>query len=68
MPPLTIKVKLTNLTTGTYNSIPQVTPGEPVPYGLPGYIFAIESIPQYQGSYTMYETDISDLCPMGNVL
>ena len=66
--PLTIKLKLTNLTTGTYNSIPQVTPGEPVPYGLPGYIFAIESIPQYQGTYTTYETDISNLCPMGNVL
>jgi hypothetical protein len=66
--PLTIKVKLTNLTTGTYNSIPQVSPGEPVPYGLPGYIFAIEQIPQFQGTYTAYETDISDLCPMGNVL
>jgi hypothetical protein len=66
--PLTIKLKLTNLTTGTYNSIPQVTPGEPVPYGLPGYIFAIESIPQYEGTYVAYETEISDLCPMGNCL
>jgi hypothetical protein len=66
--PLTIKLKLTNLTTGTYNSIPQVTPGEPVPYGLPGYIFALEQIPQYQGSLTLVEQEISDACPIGNVL
>jgi hypothetical protein len=66
--PLTIKLKLTNLTTGTYNSIPQVTPGEPVPYGLPGYIYAMESLPQYQGSYTAYETEITDLCPIGHCL
>ena len=44
--PLTIKVKLTNLSSGTYQSRPQVNPGEPVPYGLAGYIYGIEAIPQ----------------------
>ena len=66
--PLRIKVKLTNLGTGTYNSVPQVTPGEPVPYGLPGYIYAIESIPQYEGSFNLAEPEISDACAMGNCL
>ena len=66
--PLTIKLKLTNLSTGTFNSIPQVTPGEPVPYGLPGYIFAIEQIPQYQGVFCLVEQEISDACPIGKVL
>ncbi|MGA2554940.1 MAG: hypothetical protein ABSG04_01520 [Verrucomicrobiota bacterium] len=65
---LTTKVKLTNLTTGAYNSIPQVTPGEPVPYGLAGYIFAMEQIPQYQGSLTVMEQEISDVCPIGHNL
>ncbi len=66
--PLTIKLKLTNLSTGTFNSIPQVTPGEPVPYGLAGYIFAIEQIPQYQGSFAVVEQEISDVCPVGHCL
>ncbi len=66
--PLTIKVKLTNLSSGTYQSRPQVNPGEPVPYGLPGYIYAIESIPQYQGSLSVVEEEIGDLCPLGHGL
>ena len=64
----TIKLKLTNLTTGTYQSRPNFNAGEPVPYGLPGYIFAIESIPQYQGTFAVVEREISDVCPMGNCL
>ena len=67
--PLTIKVKLTNLSSGTYTSAPYLTGlAEPVPYGLPGYIYAIESIPQYQGSFTVVEGEISDVCPIGHVL
>ena len=64
----TIKVRLTNLSSGTYQSRPEVTFGEPVPYGLPGYIFAIENIPQYQGSLTVVEQEISDICPIGHCL
>lgn len=67
--PLTIKVKLTNLGSGTYQSQPALTNlGEPVPYGLAGYIYGIERIPQYQGSFTVVESEISDVCPMGNCL
>jgi ribosomal protein S16 len=67
--PLTIKVKLTNLTSGTYTSAPYLTGlAEPVPYGLPGYIYGIESIPQYQGTFAVVETEISDVCPIGHVL
>ena len=67
--PLTIKVKLTNLTTGAYESEPYLTAvAEPVPYGLPGYIYGIESIPQYQGAFTVVEQEISDVCPMGHCL
>jgi len=67
--PLTIKVKLTNLESGTYLSQPFLTAlGEPVPYGLPGYIYGIESIPQYQGTFAVVEQEISDVCPIGNCL
>ena len=66
--PLTIKVKLTNLTSGTYASAPYLTGvGEPIPYGLPGYIYGIEAIPQYQGSFAVVESEISDVCPIGQL-
>jgi hypothetical protein len=65
----TIRVKLTNLASGTYQSQAVVTnPGEPIPYGLAGYIYAIESIPQYQGSFCVVEQEITDVCPIGNCL
>jgi hypothetical protein len=65
----TIKVKLTNLTSGTYQSQAVITDaGEPIPYGLAGYIYGIETIPQYQGSITLVEPEISDACPIGNGL
>jgi hypothetical protein len=64
----TVRVKLTNLSTGAYQSRPQITVPEPVPYGLAGYIYSIESIPQYQGTFTVVEQDITDVCPMGNCL
>ena len=66
--PFSIRLKLTNLPSGTYYSIPQVTAGEPLPYGLAGYILALENILQYQGTYTLVEQEISDVCPLGNNL
>ncbi|MGA2540173.1 MAG: hypothetical protein ABSG78_01285 [Verrucomicrobiota bacterium] len=66
--PLTIKVKLTNLSSGTYQSRQQVNPGEPVPYGLAGYVYGIEAIRQYQGRFTVVEEEISDVCGMGHGL
>jgi len=63
-----ITVTLTTLASGTYYSTPSVNYGEPVPYGLAGYILALESIPQYEGSVLVQETEISDVCPIGNAL
>lgn len=63
-----IVVTLTTLTTGTYYSSPQTSYGEPLPYGLAGYILALESIPQYEGSIAVQEQEITDICPIGNVL
>lgn len=63
-----ITVTLTSLSSGTYYSSPSVAYGEPVPYGLAGYILALERIPQYEGSIIVQETEISDVCPIGNAL
>jgi hypothetical protein len=42
--------------------------GEVVPFGLAGYIHNIESIPQYEGSYTIFEQEVTDQCPLGSCL
>jgi hypothetical protein len=63
-----ITCTLTTLTSGTYYSSPSFSFGEPVPYGLAGYILALENIPQYEGAVLVQETEISDVCPIGNVL
>jgi len=62
------EVTLSTLTSGTYYSNPSVAYGEPLPYGLAGYILALENIPQFEGAITVQETEISDVCPVGNVL
>ncbi|HUD46113.1 MAG TPA: hypothetical protein VMR33_04750 [Candidatus Baltobacteraceae bacterium] len=61
----TATITLTNLAGGTYGV---TSAGEIVPYGLAGYIYNIESIPQYEGTFTIQETEITDQCPMGNNL
>ena len=61
-------VTLTTLPSGTYYSAPQTAYGEPVPFGLAGYILALESIPQYEGSVLVQENEITDVCPLGNAL
>ncbi len=63
-----ITVTLTTLASGTYYSSPSVAYGEPVPYGLAGYILALENIPQYEGSVLLQEQEITDICPLGNAL
>jgi hypothetical protein len=60
-------VTLLTIPGGTYVN-QQLTPGEIIPYGLAGYIYNIESIPQYEGTFTIQETEITDLCPLGNNL
>jgi hypothetical protein len=60
-------VTLLSIAGGTYVN-QQVTPGEAVPYGLAGYIYNIEKIPQYEGTFTIQETEITDQCPLGNNL
>ncbi len=63
-----ITVTLTTLSSGTYYSSPSVSSGEPIPYGLAGYILALETMPQYEGSILVQETEITDVCPLGNAL
>ncbi|MGP8200209.1 MAG: hypothetical protein ACLQU4_11985 [Limisphaerales bacterium] len=61
-------ITLTNAVSGNYSTTPTEIAGEPVPYGLAGYILALESIPQYEGSILVQEQEITDVCPIGNVL
>ena len=58
----TATVTLTNLAAGTYGI---TTTGEVVPYGLAGYIYAIEQIPQYEGTIAIQEIEVTDQCPIG---
>jgi hypothetical protein len=60
-------VTLLTIPGGTYVN-QQITPGEIIPYGLAGYIYNIEKIPQYEGTFAIQETEITDLCPLGNNL
>ena len=60
-------VTLLTIPGGTYAN-QQITPGEIIPYGLAGYIYNIEKIPQYEGTFTLQETEITDQCPLGNNL
>ena len=44
------------------------TASEEIPYGLAGYIYNIENILQFEGTYTIQENEITDMCPMGSCL
>jgi hypothetical protein len=61
------RVTLLTIPGGTY-ARQNLTLGEIVPYGLAGYIYNIAQIPQYEGSFTIQETDITDQVPMGHNL
>ena len=64
---LNLKSTIDYFIENTFN-YPITNPGEPIPYGLAGYVYRIESIPQYQGSFSVVEQEISDVCPIGNCL
>jgi hypothetical protein len=61
-------VTLCSIAGGTYQSTQLVGVGEIIPYGLAGYIYNIEKIPQYEGTFTIQEQEITDQCPLGNNL
>lgn len=61
-------ITLSTLPSGTYSSQPTFAQGEPVPWGLAGFICQLESIPQYEGSVVVQEKEITDVCPVGNSL
>lgn len=67
---MTTDLTLCNIPGGDYTltSGGGVVAGEQIPWGLASYIYNIETIPQYQGSYTLQEQEVSDACPMGNNL
>jgi hypothetical protein len=58
------RVTLLTIPGGTY-SRQNVAPGEIVPFGLAGYIYNIASIPQYEGTFSIQEQEVTDQCPMG---
>jgi len=61
-------VTLCSIAGGSYQSTQLVGVGEVIPYGLAGYIYNIEKIPQYEGTFTIQEQEITDPCPLGNNL
>ena len=61
----TQKITLTNLPGGTYS---QVAPGEIIPYGLSAFRFAMENIPQFEGTLVIQENEVTDQVPIGSVL
>ena len=65
--PKNARCTLVSIAGGIY-SRQQPVPGEIVPYGLAGYIYNIETIPQYEGTLTLQETEITDQVPLGNNL
>jgi hypothetical protein len=64
----TARVTLLTIPGGLYQTQTSYTPGEVIPYGLAGYIYNIEKIPQYEGTFTIQEQEITDPCPPGNNL
>jgi hypothetical protein len=63
--PIRARATLIRIAGGTYE---QVQPSEIIPYGLAGFIYNIEKAPQYEGSVTLQEPEVTDLCPLGNNL
>jgi hypothetical protein len=61
-------VTLCSVTGGNYASQQLSGVGEVIPYGLAGYIYNVEKIPQYEGAFTIQETEITDQCPLGSNL
>ena len=59
---------LVTLPGGTYQKQVMTSAGEIIPYGLAGYIYQIAKIPQYEGTITLQENEITDACPPGNNL
>jgi hypothetical protein len=64
----TYRATLVSIPGGLYEVQTSFTPGEVLPYGLAGYIYGIAQIPQYEGTFTLQETEITDQCPLGNNL
>jgi hypothetical protein len=62
----TARVTLVSIPGGLYQVQSSFVAGEIVPYGLAGYIYAIAQIPQYEGSFTIQEQEVTDQCPIGH--
>jgi len=68
--PQTADITLTNIPGGTYilSNTSTFSLGEPAPMGLAGYILKIESVLQWQGSYTFIEQDVTGQFLPGSAL
>jgi hypothetical protein len=65
---ISVDAILTNLPSGSYSNTEVTALAEQIPWGLASYIYNIEKIPQYQGSFTLQESEITDACPLGQNL
>ena len=63
---VTIDLYCYSMPSGNY--VTGIVAGEAIPFGLAKFVYDIESQPQYQGSWTVTEQDITDVCPMGTSL
>ncbi len=62
----TARVTLISIPGGLYQTQVSFSLGEVIPYGLAGFIYNIASIPHFEGSFSVQENEITDVCPMGN--
>jgi hypothetical protein len=60
-----VNLVLTNLAAGNYQSVPEFIAGEPIPYGLAGYLFDLMQIEQWEGSVSIEQADLTNLVPPG---
>jgi hypothetical protein len=65
---ITYRFIATNLATGTYKRVENLTTGESVPSGMAAYIYAGMSQLQYEGSFVLLEEEITGSIGMGNVV
>jgi hypothetical protein len=71
--PTSIKTERKSVSIYAYSMPPgsyviNYVPSELIPAGLANFVYQIETKPQYQGTWTVTEQDITDVCPMGTNL
>ena len=64
-----IKIKTTNAGSGQQSKRLSFTPGEPLPFGLSKFIYDLEKVPQFDGSFSIQQHECGgETVGLGNVL